>query len=71
MESLIQKNWQPLVAEIIERRQKLKLTQKQLSQLSGVSQSTISRIEHAETGVELEHILRVLFQLGLTLTFKK
>jgi transcriptional regulator with XRE-family HTH domain len=67
MEAAILKNWQIVVDTIIARRKKLSLTQSQLSELTGLSQATISRIESSAMSVELEHVLRVLNQLGLTI----
>lgn len=68
MEQPIYTDWQAIVAAIVNRRRQLHLSQKQLAQLTGVSQATISRIEQMDTRVNLEAALKVLRSLGLQLT---
>jgi transcriptional regulator with XRE-family HTH domain len=41
------------------------LTQAQLADRAGVSESTVYRIEHGDGGVSVENLLRVLRALGL------
>jgi len=41
------------------------LTQAQLADRAGVSESTVYRLEHGDGGVTLENVLRILRSLGL------
>ena len=43
------------------------MTQKQLEELSGISQSVIARLERGTTSPQLDTILKVLAPLGKTL----
>ena len=67
METPIRENWQVTIDQITARRKLLKLSQSQLAALSGISQSTMSRLEQGDMGIELEHVLQVLYQLGLNI----
>ena len=48
-----------LVAQIIERRQALGLTQKQLAEQSGLKQEAVARLESARTMPRVDTLLRV------------
>lgn len=56
--------------ELIEARKKNKLTQKDVSKLSGLSQQAISRMEKGAGGT-LETIIRYLSSMGYSLSIKK
>lgn len=58
-----------LVSEITAKREELKMSQRQLSELSGIPQKTISRIE---TGIDLPKIdtlAKLAKALGCTIEF--
>jgi len=54
--------------QIQKRRKLLKITQSDLSEISGVSLRTIKAIEKGEVNPTVEILNRVLGPLGLTLT---
>ncbi|SCZ81343.1 helix-turn-helix domain-containing protein [Pseudobutyrivibrio xylanivorans] len=56
--------------ELIEARKKNKLTQKDVSELSGLSQQAVSRMEKGAGGT-LETIIRYLSSMGYSLSIKK
>lgn len=56
-----------LIGEFIRARQEMGITQKQLEELSGVSQIVISRMEKGHSNAQLETLLKVLAPLGKTL----
>jgi len=56
-----------LVAEIIKLRKEAEITQSQLSELSGINQPVISRLEQGVTSPNLETIMKILVPLGKTL----
>jgi transcriptional regulator with XRE-family HTH domain len=66
MERDFRLSWQLLVEEAIRRRHSLKLTQKQLSSLAGVSTPTISRFEQNDEDIQLSSVLAILGVLGMT-----
>ena len=57
-------DWNLIVQKLLVRRKQLKLSQSQLSELSGISQATISRIEKSDINIELNHILKLASILG-------
>ena len=57
-----------LVAQIIERRQALGLTQKQLAEQAGLKQEAIARLESARTMPRVDTLLRVSNSLNLHLS---
>ena len=57
-----------LVARIIERRQALGLTQKQLAERAGLKQEAVARLESARTMPRVDTLLRVSNSLNLHLS---
>ena len=60
-----------LINAIVEAREKNGLTQKQLSELCGVKQPVIARLESAMHSPQINSILRILKPLGYTLAIVK
>lgn len=52
---------------VSDRRRYLKYSQRDISQLTGVDQGTISRFERGGSGLELSSLLKICEQLGLEL----
>jgi ribosome-binding protein aMBF1 (putative translation factor) len=52
------------------RRQKLKITQKQLAEKIGKKQSYIARVEKGETDIQMSSFLRIAHALGIEFTPK-
>jgi len=73
MERQFSINWSNFLEEAKHRRKKLKITQKRLALLAGVSTATLSRFEQGKKDIQLSSIERIFYQLGLldsrTLTF--
>lgn len=63
-------NEAPIGAIIKERRKVLGLSEKALSDLSGISRSTIQRIENGSIDVTLNSLLKIMKALGLELAWK-
>jgi predicted transcriptional regulator len=57
-----------LVAQIIEQRQALGLTQRQLADRSGLKQEAVARLESARTMPRLDTLLRVSNSLNMRLS---
>ena len=57
-----------LVARIIERRQALGLTQKQLAERAGLKQAAVARLESATTMPRVDTLLRVSNSLNMQLS---
>jgi len=57
-----------LVARIIERRQALGLTQKQLAERAGLKQEAVARLESARTIPRVDTLLKVSNSLNLHLS---
>lgn len=57
-----------LMCELIEARQAHGLTQRALSEKSGLTQSAIARLEKGETSPTLDTLFKVLVPMGMTLT---
>src|SRR5579863_7445797 len=66
MEREFRINWTILVEEAVQRRHKLKLTQKQLATLAKVSTPTVSRFEQAGKDIQVSSVLPILDVLGMT-----
>lgn len=64
LESEIKAN---IISEIIKARNENKLSQKELEEVSGISQSVISRLEKGETKTQFDTIIKILRSLGKTL----
>lgn len=56
------------VTLIIQRRNELGLTQRELASLSGLQQSSIARLETMKTVPNIETILKIVKPLGLQLS---
>ncbi len=56
-----------LMKQLIEARRSQGITQKQLEQLSGVSQPVIARMESGSTSPQIGTLIKVLRPLGLTM----
>lgn len=56
-----------LIEEIIKARHEKGISQKQLQEISGVSQPVIARMEKGYTSPQIETVLKVLNALGKTL----
>lgn len=54
--------------QIKERRKMLRISQKQLSELSGIGINTLTKIERGEGNPRLKNLYSVLDTLGLVLT---
>ncbi len=56
-----------LISELIDARNEKGITQRELEQLSGVSQPVIARMESGKTVPNLDTIIKILAALGKTL----
>ena len=56
-----------LICAVVEAREKKGLTQKQLSELCGIKQPVIARLESAAHSPQINSLLRILKPLGYTL----
>lgn len=54
-----------IAADIATWRKLRGLTQAQLADRAGVSQTTLRRLEHGDGGIALENVLRILRGLGV------
>jgi transcriptional regulator with XRE-family HTH domain len=60
-----------LIMAVVEAREKSGLTQKQLSELCGVKQPVIARLESAAHSPQINSMIRILKPLGYTLAVVK
>jgi predicted transcriptional regulator len=60
-----------LISAVVEAREKSGLTQQQLSDLCGVKQPVIARLESAAHSPQVNSIIRILKPLGYTLAVVK
>jgi ribosome-binding protein aMBF1 (putative translation factor) len=60
-----------LIMAVVEAREKSGLTQKQLSELCGVKQSVIARLESAAHSPQINSMIKILKPLGYTLAVVK
>ena len=60
-----------LIGAIVDAREQSGLTQKQLSELCGVKQPVIARLESAVHSPQVNSIIKILKPLGYTLTVVK
>ena len=60
-----------IIVQLISRRLDLKLSQRDLSEKTGIKQPMIARIEKFESVPRLDTIVRIATSLGLTITFKE
>ena len=56
-----------LICAVVEAREKKGLTQKQLSELCGIKQPVIARLESAAHSPQINSLIRILKPLGYTL----
>ena len=57
-----------IIGTMIEQRNELGLSQRDLASLCGIPQSSVARIESSKTMPRLDTLIKILQQLGLTLT---
>jgi predicted transcriptional regulator len=60
-----------LIAAVVEAREQNGLTQKQLSELCGIKQPVIARLESAVHSPQINSMIRILKPLGYTLAVVK
>ena len=60
-----------IITAIIKQRNSLGLSQRELAQLCKLPQSSIARIESSKTTPRLDTILKIMKQLGLSLSVTK
>ena len=60
-----------LITAVVEAREKSGLTQKQLSELCGVKQPVIARLEKATHSPQVNSIIKILSPLGYKLAVVK
>jgi len=60
-----------LIRAVVEAREQSGLTQKQLSELCGVKQPVIARLESAAHSPQINSMIRILKPLGYTLAVVK
>ncbi len=56
-----------LIKQTIEARKKAKLTQRELSEKSGIKQPSIAKIESLEHSPQATTLIRLLYPLGYTI----
>ncbi len=61
-------NLAAIVGAVIEKRNELGITQRELASLCGIPQSSVARIESFKTTPNLETLLKIMQPLGLRLT---
>ncbi|WP_294778494.1 helix-turn-helix domain-containing protein [uncultured Eubacterium sp.] len=57
-----------IVGAIIDKRNELGLSQRQLAEICGIPQSSVARIETLKTTPNLDTLLKIMQHLGLKLT---
>lgn len=57
-----------IVGTLIEKRNSLGISQRELASLCGMPQSSVARIESYKTTPNLDTLLKIMHHLGLTLT---
>lgn len=60
-----------IVGAVIEQRNELGISQRELASLCGIPQSSVARIESFKTTPNLETLLKIMKPLGLRLTVSK
>lgn len=60
-----------IIAKIIERRQELGISQRELEKLTGVRQEAICRIENMKNVPQLDTLIKLMEPLGLRLFVSK
>lgn len=67
----IQDQIDDLIFELIRERKKSRITQMELSNITGIPQATISRLESFKSIPTLQVLIKLSSGLGLSLTFNK
>jgi len=57
-----------IVSAIIERRNELGITQRELAELCGLPHSSVARIESCAVKPKVETLIKIMIPLGLTLS---
>lgn len=57
-----------IVSTIIEKRNELGMTQRELAKICGLPQSSIARIESCTVKPKVETLIKIMIPLGLTLS---
>lgn len=57
-----------IISALVEKRNSLGLSQRELASLCGIPQSSVARIESYKTTPNLDTLLKIMHHLGLTLT---
>lgn len=60
-----------IISKIIERRQELGISQRELEKLTGVRQEAICRIENRKNMPQLDTLIKLMGPLGLRLSVSK
>ena len=60
-----------IISAVIEQRNALGLSQRDLAELCGIPQSSVARIESFQTTPNLATLLKIMQQLGLKLSVSK
>lgn len=68
---IIQDQIDDIILEIIKERKKKNLSQSQLSQITGIPQATISRLESFNSIPTLQNLIKILNALELSLFLKQ
>ena len=57
-----------IVSTIIEKRNELGMTQRELARICGLPQSSVARIESCTVKPKVETLIKIMIPLGLTLS---
>lgn len=57
-----------IVSTIIEKRNELGMTQRELAKICGLPQSSVARIESCTVKPKVETLIKIMIPLGLTLS---
>lgn len=70
-ENVIQDQIDDIILELIKARKKKRITQVELSKITGIPQATISRLESFNSIPTLQILLKISNTLGLSLFLKQ
>lgn len=70
IENQVQDQIDDIILELIKKRKQNKITQINLSKLTGIPQATISRIESFNSIPTLQILIKIANALGYTITLK-
>ena len=59
-----------IISSIIEKRNELGISQRQLAEICGIPHSSVARIEACAVKPKVETLIKIMKPLGLTLTAK-